>query len=422
MATIDDILKEFPEPVRGTIRQVWEALPEEERKRLEGLLDQLPPELRPLKDILFSVLNQYKPVFGKKRSIAILGPANVGKSTLYNQLVSRKEDEAAVGPVPGTTRDNQEADAGLFTLIDTPGADAVGEVGERERQIAFEAADRADFLVIVFEATRGIKRYEKDLFDALLALNKPFIVLLNKIDLVPKRDRQQVHAAAASNLRLESSQVIDTVATEGTNVGRVILAIAKFEPELLAAIAQAMPEYRAKLAWGRIMPAAGAAGVVGLIPLPFADLPLLLGIQAGLVLSIARIYGYEITLGRAKELIATFGIGFIARTIFQELSKLGGVPGWILSASIAAATTVAMGYAAMVWFAYGEKPTQEGLQKIAADVTSYLKDQLMSLGEASPDRGTLRERITQALQNLPRQLRPDARSSSRTESQLDSES
>jgi small GTP-binding protein len=412
MATIDDILKEFPEPVRETIRHIWEALPEEQRKELEELLSQLPPSLKPLKDILFSVVNQYKPAFGTKRSIAILGPANVGKSTLYNQLITRKEDEAAVSSIPGTTRQNQEADTGLFTLIDTPGADAVGEVGEQERQIAFQAAGRADFLVIIFEATRGIKRYEKDMFDDLLALGKPFIVILNKMDLVPKRERGAVREAAARNLRLETSQVIETVATEGKNVDRVILAVAKFEPELLAAIAREMPHYRAKLAWGRIVPAAGSAGVIGLIPLPFVDLIPLLGIQSGLVLSIARIYGYKITLNRAKELMATFGIGFIARTIFQQLSKLGGVPGWILSAAIAAATTVAIGYAAMIWFAYGEKPTQEALQKITADITNYLKEQLMGLGEKKPDRGTLRQRITQALRDLPHQLRPDLRASS----------
>lgn len=411
MATIDDILREFPEPVRETIRQIWEALPEEQRKELEELLSQLPPSLKPLKDILFSVVNQYKPAFGTKRSIAILGPANVGKSTLYNQLITRKEDEAAVSPVPGTTRQNQEADTGLFTLIDTPGADAVGEVGEQEHQIAFQAAGRADFLVIMFEATRGIKRYEKDMFDDLLALGKPFIVILNKMDLIPRREQGAVREAAAHNLRLESSQVIETVATEGKNVGRVILAVAKFEPELLAAMAEAMPEYRARLAWGRIVPAAGAAGVIGLIPLPFVDLIPLLAIQSGLVLSIARIYGYEITLDRARELMATFGIGFIARTIFQQLSKLGGVPGWILSAAIAAATTVAIGYAAIAWFAYGEKPTQEALQKITSDITDYLKEQLMGLGEKRPDRGTLRQRITQALQDLPRRLRPELRAS-----------
>ena len=142
-------------------------------------------------------------------------------------------------------------------------------------------------------------------------------------------------------------------------------------------------------------------------PLPFADLVPLLGIQSGLVLSIARIYGFKITLGRAKELITTFGIGLIARTIFYELSKLGGVPGWVLSAAVAASTTVAMGYAAMVWFARGERPTREGLRQIVADVTGYLKEQLLGLGEKKPDRGTLRERITQALSNLPGHLRPD---------------
>ena len=132
----------------------------------------------------------------------------------------------------------------------------------------------------------------------------------------------------------------------------------------------------------------------------------MLGIQSGLVLSIARIYGFKITLARAKELIATFGIGLIARPIFQQVSKLGGVPGWVLSAAIAAATTVAIGDAAMVWFARGERPTQETLRATVADVTDYLKDQLVGLGEKKPDRGTLRERISQALDNLPRQLRP----------------
>lgn len=406
MTANDDILEELPSSTREIVKPVWKRLSSEQRSEFEELLSQLPTSLSPLKDILNLVLNQYKPVVGTKRRIAILGPANVGKSTLYNQLISREEDEAEVSPIPGTTRQNQEADTGLFTLVDTPGADAVGDVGEREREIAFEAAKRADFLVVMFEATRGVKRYEKDLFDDLLAIGKPFIVVLNKMDLIRRREQEAVRDAAAANLRLESSQIIDTVATQGTNVGRVVLAIAKLEPELLAAIAEAMPEYRAKLAWGRIVPAAGAAGVVGLIPLPLVDLVPLLGIQSGLVLSVARIYGYQITLSRARELIATLGVGLIARTVFQQLSKLGGVPGWILSASIAAATTVTIGYAAMVWFAYGEQPTREVLQGITVDVTNYLKNQLMGLGEKRPGRGTVRERITGSLDDLPRHLRP----------------
>jgi uncharacterized protein (DUF697 family) len=112
-----------------------------------------------------------------------------------------------------------------------------------------------------------------------------------------------------------------------------------------------------------------------------------------MVLSIARIYGFQITLGRAKELIATIGVGLIARTIFQQLSKLGGVPGWVLSDAIAASPTVAIGYAATIWFAYGEKPTQEALQRMVADITKYLRDQMTGLGEKRPDRTTIRKRI-----------------------------
>jgi len=412
MTPNNELAPDVSESAHDTIRQVWESLSEEQRKEYQELLIQLPTSLRPLKDILFLVLDQYKPVLGNKHSVVVVGPANVGKSTLYNQLISDDKDRAEVGPVPGTTRQNQEADTGLFTVIDTPGADAVGEVGERERAIALQAAERADFLLIMFEATRGIKRYEKDLFDELLALDKPFAVVLNKMDLVPRRDRAQVRDEAARNLRLKPSQILDIVATEGTNVGRVVLAIARSEPELLAAIAEAMPMYRTKLAWQRIVPAAGAAAVVGLIPLPFVDLIPLLGIQAGLALSIARIFGCEITLRLAKELVATFGLGLMGRTAFQQLSKLGGIPGWLLSAAIAASTTMAIGYAALMWFSRGERPTPGMMQRIVTETTIYLKDQLADLGKKRPDRDTVHKRITQALNALPGQLPSEPATSS----------
>ena len=408
MSKTDDILAEFPEPAREVISKAWSNVSEPQRKELESLLPLMPDSVRPMKDILSFVLDSWTPVVGTKERIAVVGPANVGKSTLFNQLVQKREDRAAVSPVPGTTRKNQEADAGLFSVIDTPGADAAGAVGEHERAVAFEAAKSADFLVIVFEATRGIGRHDKDLFDDLVMLGKPFIVVLNKIDLVNKADRIRVLEGVATVLGLEQSQIIDTIATDGTNVGRVILAIAKAEPKLLAAIGQALPEYRARLAWQRIVPAAGAAAAVGLIPLPFADVIPLLGIQSGLVLSIARIYGFEVTFARAKELIAAFGMGFAARTLFHELVKFGGIPGWLLSATIAASTTVAIGYASTVWFAEGEKLSPKALNKLVKDLTVYLTEQVKDLARKKPDEGTLVQRITQALKELPEQLSPEA--------------
>jgi GTPase len=407
MSTTEEILKEFPEPARETLSRAWVNVSEPQRRELEEWLPLMPDSVKPMKDILSFVLDSWTPVIGMKKLIAVVGPANVGKSTIFNQLVQKKEDLAAVGPVPGTTRVNQEADAGLFSVIDTPGADAAGAVGANERKSAFEAAKNADFLVVVFEATRGIGRHDKDLFDDLALLGKPYIVVLNKIDLVQKGDRARVMEGAATVLGLERSQIVDTVATDGTNVGRVILAIAKAEPRLLAAIGQALPEYRARLAWQRIVPAAGAAAAVGLIPLPLADVIPLLGIQSGLVLSIARIYGFEVTFVRAKELIAAFGIGFAARTLFHELAKFGGLPGWLLSATIAASTTVAIGYASTVWFAEGEKLSPKALNRLVKDLTVYLGEQVKDLGRKKPDEGTFAQRITQALRELPANLRPE---------------
>ena len=406
MPNLDDPLRDVPGLARPAVRQIRSTLPVQNQRELDALLSQLPSSVRPLKEIFGLVANQYKPIVAPKQRIAVVGPANVGKSTLYNQLITRKEDRAVVSPVPGTTRVAQEADAGLFSVVDTPGVDAVGEMGEQERRIAFASATAADFLIIIFDAVQGIRRSERDLFDSLVALGKPFIVVLNKIDLVAKADRDAVIKSAARGLRLEPSQIIDTVATDGTNVGRVILAVARAEPGLLVALAEALPEYRSKLAWGRIVPAAAAAATIALVPLPLADVIPLLAIQTGLVLSISRIYGFQITVVRARELIATFGVAMIARTTFQQLSKLGGVPGWLLSSAIATSATVAIGYAAMIWFARGERPSQDTFRKQTTEISLYLRSRLADLGKRKPDEGTLKQRVTKALQEMPRELQP----------------
>jgi uncharacterized protein (DUF697 family) len=119
------------------------------------------------------------------------------------------------------------------------------------------------------------------------------------------------------------------------------------------------------------------------------------------VVSIARIYNYKITPQRASELVATFGLGFLGRTLFQELSKLGGLPGWLLSAAIASSTTVVMGYAAVRWFDKGQKLSTAALKKLTQTVTTYLLGTLKSLGNRKPSQKGLQQRVTQSLENLP---------------------
>ncbi len=400
MSQIDDLLQEFPEESRQVLRAVWESLPVQQRQDLVGILPILPSTPGKMQKLFELSRKQLAMSFGSKHDVVIVGPANVGKSTLYNQLIRSKEDEAAVSPVPGTTRENQTADAGPFTIVDTPGADAVGEVGQSEREEALSAAAEAEFLIIMFDAVQGIKLTEQELFDELTALGKPYIVVLNKIDLVGK-EADKVITQAAANLKLSEDVIIPLVATRAKNIERVVLSVVKAEPSLVAALGQGLPAYRWQLAWRVITGAASTAGLVALTPLPFLDFVPLVGIQISMILGIARVYNYEMNLRRWREVMSALGMGFIGRTLFYEIIKFGGPPAWVISASVAAGTTVALGYAAILWFERGEKLSKEAAKKVSKIVADYVKESLKGLGKKKPGRKKLSERIREALEKSP---------------------
>ncbi len=415
MVSYEDIIEKLPESAREAFRFLWQSLPASERTGLQALLGSFPTDTNLVRLLLDLASVQFKLAFGKKHKVAIVGPANVGKSTLYNQLIQKKEDTAAVSPLPGTTRVNREADAGIFSIVDTPGADAVGDVGEKEREEAFHAAGNADFLVIMFDAIQGIKKTEQEMFDELVSLGKPYIVVLNKTDLV-KKEVDPIIQHVASHLRIQTGQVVPISAKDGKNLGQVLMAIAVTEPEIVAALGKALPAYRWQLAWRTIASAASVSAVIALAPLPVIDFAPLIITQSVMVLGIARIYNYKITLQRARELVVTFGLGFLGRALFQELSKLGGPPGWLLAAAIAASTTIVMGYAAVNWFEKGQKLSGKALKELTQNLTRTMLDQLKGFGKRKPKQEELRQQMEKALNNTPiasdrsvldQQIKPD---------------
>jgi len=402
MNEIDQLIQEFPPGVREHVRRAWNKMPDAARGRLIKALRELPEDLSRWRELIRLALSHVRVVTGDKRRVALVGPANVGKSTLYNQLVRNAEDRAEVSAVPGTTRVSQAADAGLFAVVDTPGADAVGAVGEAEKEQAFAAARGADFLVIVFDAIQGIKRAEQELFRELQALAQPHVVVLNKVDLVAGAgERDRVVAAAARNLGLAPEAVVACVAKDGKRVERVLLAVAKAEPEIVAALGAALPDFRMMLAWSVTKKAAATAAAIALAPLPILDVFPLLAVQTSLVLGIARIYGQRITLGWARELVVTFGLGFLGRTLFQELSKLGGPPGWLLAAAIASSTTVVMGRAASVWFERGQRAKASELRAESRSLAKRMLQSLKRLGRRRPPREAVQREVEAALPEAP---------------------
>ena len=390
MPEFSDVQKYFNAPTKSLLQSAWQVVPEQQRTEIDSLLQGIPLNKNPLNSLIDLVLMHSKAVLGDHKKVAIIGPANVGKSTLFNQFVRAKTDQAEVSPIPGTTRINQEADAGIFTMIDTPGADAVGAVGETEREHALAAARHADFLILVFDAMQGVKQTELGLYNELLSLKKPFIIVLNKIDLVEKF-KQDVLEKTAANLNVSPEQVIPVSALKGEGIGQVTLAIIAADPAMTLALAKAMPEYRRKIAWRSITTASSLSAAIALTPLPVIDFIPLVATQTGMVVTIARIYQYKITAKRARELIGTFGLGMLGRYLFQQLSKFAAVPGWILSSAIATSMTVVMGYAAIEWFEKGERISDEKFRDLSRELSQSLVERMGKLFTRKPSKKQMRQ-------------------------------
>jgi GTP-binding protein len=117
--------------------------------------------------------------------LAVVGRPNVGKSTLVNRIIGRRE--AVVEDVPGVTRDRISYDADWngrsFTVVDTGGwdPDARG-LAERIRAQAEIAVKLADAVLFVVDATVGITDADESVVRVLRASGKPVVLAANKVD------------------------------------------------------------------------------------------------------------------------------------------------------------------------------------------------------------------------------------------------
>ncbi|MFC4908092.1 ribosome biogenesis GTPase Der [Actinomadura gamaensis] len=117
--------------------------------------------------------------------VAVVGRPNVGKSTLVNRIIGRRE--AVVEDVPGVTRDRVAYDATWsgrrFTVVDTGGwlPDAAGLAAAIAEQ-ARMAVDLADVVMFVVDATVGATDVDEAVVEILRRSGKPVVLVANKVD------------------------------------------------------------------------------------------------------------------------------------------------------------------------------------------------------------------------------------------------
>jgi small GTP-binding protein len=287
--------------------------------------------------------------------VAIVGPVNSGKSTLFNTLKGR--EISPVAAVPGTTRELHHEQWGPFTLTDTPG---FGEVDGVDRAgIALQGVRAANVIVLVLDAVSGVRHTDYALLQQLKATGKPVVVVLNKIDLL-KEDRDAVIADARD--KLGEPDLIPISAKRGTNVAHLVPRLIDAHTYLAVAIGRSLPAYRRQAANKVIRNAALLNAIIGAEPIPGLDIPFLLAVQAQMVLRIAAIFGESMSAQHAKELIATIAGGLALRFLAQEGAKLVPGPGWLFAGAVAAIGTWAIGQVAVQYFEHGKKLSPRQLQ------------------------------------------------------------
>lgn len=100
--------------------------------------------------------------------------------------------------------------------------------------------------------------------------------------------------------------------------------------------------------------------VIGALPIPGADMPAITANQGRMVLGIAAVYGEEVSLERARELLGVLAAGFGLRALSRQVVKLVPVGGWATSGAIGYTGTLTMGRAAILYFERGKKKLSEG--------------------------------------------------------------
>ncbi len=157
----------------------------------------------------------------ERTHIAFFGCRNAGKSSVVNAVTG--QDLAVVSETKGTTTDPVSKSMELLPLgpvviIDTPGFDDTGALGDLRVRKTKQTLNKADIAVLVVDAAAGMNEFDKQLLSLFQEKEIPYLIVFNKCDLL-------------KTIPEESDSVLYVSATEKTNIHELKEKLSRIRPE-----------------------------------------------------------------------------------------------------------------------------------------------------------------------------------------------
>lgn len=167
---------------------------------------------------------------GERIHIGIFGRRNAGKSSLINAMTS--QNLAIVSDYKGTTTDPvykamELLPLGPVMIIDTPGIDDEGDLGQLRISKAYQVLNKTDIALLVIDSKTGITEEDLKLWNHIQSKKIPSILVCNKIELLAEMEQALLTAAA---LKLTKSCFFVS-AENKTNISELKEAVAALKPK-----------------------------------------------------------------------------------------------------------------------------------------------------------------------------------------------
>jgi small GTP-binding protein len=323
-------------------------------------LKNVPANISMVQSLMKSVnwrLAQQEVLQGLNNTVVVVGQPNTGKSTLFNKI--KGQTLSPTSAQAGTTRTLVRTDFGPFTLVDTPGH--LPDVMEG-------GMDQASVIVFLIDASKGLQTEDRELYTLIKNMKKPTIIAVNKVDALKGGESGDQFATEVAVL-LDAPGVIPISAKTGKNIAEELIpAIIHASPEAALAIGRELPAYRREAAQRIIRNATLVNLAAGMEPIPFIDIPIVLGTQVRLVLRLAALYGEPLdtadAMKHARELIATMVGGLGLRYLAQQAAKAVPFGGDFVAGAIAGAATWSIGEVALDYYENGGRINTARLKQL----------------------------------------------------------